>query len=74
MSDTAALPRTAEESAQEPAGTTAGRRAPRPREPKPHETLPAALRMRPRGKVLRGVLLVVAALVTVFPFYAMVVL
>ncbi|WP_431032007.1 carbohydrate ABC transporter permease [Streptomyces sp. P6-2-1] len=74
MSDTAELPRTAGK-----AGETAGEQVPAPRPPgrrgpRPHETLPAALRMRRRGKVLRAVLLVVAALVTIFPFYAMVVL
>ncbi|MFJ6658943.1 carbohydrate ABC transporter permease [Streptomyces sp. NPDC091377] len=48
------------------------RRAPGP--PKERDTLPSALRLRARGKLVRGVFLVLASIVTLFPFYAMVVL
>ncbi|MEU9338502.1 carbohydrate ABC transporter permease [Streptomyces sp. NPDC048290] len=45
-----------------------------PRAPKERDTLPSSLRMRPRGKLLRALLLTLASIVTLFPFYAMVVL
>ncbi|MGW6460987.1 carbohydrate ABC transporter permease [Streptomyces sp. NPDC055078] len=58
-----------------PPGPERRRRKPKgPKEPKERDTLPSALRMTPRGKVLRAVLLALAAVVTLFPFYAMVVL
>ncbi|MEU5977032.1 carbohydrate ABC transporter permease [Streptomyces sp. NPDC047315] len=53
-----------------PTKTGPGRR----REPRERDTLPNALRMRTRGKLVRGVLLALASIVTLFPFYAMVVL
>ncbi|MEW1864865.1 carbohydrate ABC transporter permease [Streptomyces sp. NPDC088194] len=50
------------------------RRSGRTREPRERDTIPRALRPGPGGQIVRGVLLAVAAVVTVFPFYAMLVL
>ncbi|MEW2521475.1 carbohydrate ABC transporter permease [Actinacidiphila alni] len=55
-------------------GRAARRGLPRPRRPRERDGIPRALRPSTGGKVVRGVLLTVASVVMVFPFYAMLVL
>ncbi|MFD9424178.1 carbohydrate ABC transporter permease [Streptomyces sp. NPDC060054] len=56
-------------------GDRAGRRAERRlRKQSEQDTVPHGMRATPAGRIARGALLTVAAIVTIFPFYAMVVL
>ncbi|MFI8817800.1 MULTISPECIES: carbohydrate ABC transporter permease [unclassified Streptomyces] len=56
-------------------GDRAGRRAERKlRKQSEQDTVPHGMRATPAGRIARGALLTVAAIVTIFPFYAMVVL